>query len=433
MHILETTGGIAVGNKQTMDENTKKLFDSLKKLRDVRNDRIEYSKEVLKSLNDAFLVKAIEIRFKESRNADIALMAFGLMPGYEYEKIATIDRRYKYLEESDYLAHNPRSKIKTFANATEEEKYDLAEALRCGPEDKRIEWLADFLLDQKQNNIKKIIEDVDNYIRTINGKRFAKLPEPNYLKNNGRVQNECMGNARIKSSPEDCATTQTILDENSNSVRPGAGNKVKSKNTTKEDVNFKFDLTNNNSIEQEENEQKIPDTNNISICEEDERDTSTKDSGIQVSTNADSSKNNLQETFFIGLFPDELSDLSMLLNKLSTAKNHLLKLFAKNKAFLKKTILVIIVVCVAVTAIVGVAVAATVVFIQLQNSDRQNKTQYHFESELIDRGLFNESYTIEKICTSIYIYYTDEETGQKRRTSIIDEEISEEMIDAEVD
>ncbi len=187
-----------MGKRKTIDEDVDTLSKKMIKLRDTtKNDRIAYSEEILKLLKyekerepyefDAFLVKAIEIKFKESRNADIVLMAFGLMQGYEYGKITITDRRYKYLEESDYLAYNPRSKIKAFADATEDEKYDLAENLRSGPEDKRIEWLADFLLDQ--GNIGEFIEEIDDYIETVDGKKIAKLPEPNYLKNKRVVQN----------------------------------------------------------------------------------------------------------------------------------------------------------------------------------------------------------------------------------------------------
>ena len=80
-------------NKQTMDENTENLVKKLNKLRDARNDRIGYCDEILKLLNykkkrkpyefNAFLVKAVNIRFNESQDADIVLMAFGLLQGYE--------------------------------------------------------------------------------------------------------------------------------------------------------------------------------------------------------------------------------------------------------------------------------------------------------------------------------------------------------------
>lgn len=188
-----------MGNKQTIDEDINTLSDSLKKLRDARNDRIEYSEEVLKSLNykkerkpyefDAFLIKAVDIRFKESQDADIALMAFGLLRGYRYEQTTVTERRYRYLKESDYFPDDLRRKIKPYNEATTEEKNTLTGNIRKGRENTCIKWLADFLLDQ--GNIGEFIEEIDGYIEeTVDGKQFVKLPKPNYLKNKRVVQNE---------------------------------------------------------------------------------------------------------------------------------------------------------------------------------------------------------------------------------------------------
>lgn len=195
---LEQYGGVAVGNKQTMDKDTKTLSDSLKKLRDARNDRMGYCAEILKLLNykkerkpyefDAFLAKAVDIRFKESQDADIALMAFGLLHGYEYEQTTVTERRYKYLKESNYFTYDLRCKIKPYNEATTKEKDTLTGRIRKGREDTCIEWLANFLLDQ--GNIGEFIEEIDDYIETVDGKKIAKLPEPNYLKNKRVVQNE---------------------------------------------------------------------------------------------------------------------------------------------------------------------------------------------------------------------------------------------------
>lgn len=188
-----------MGNKQTMDGDTKNLIYKLNKLRDARNDRIKCNNEVLKSLNyekerkpyefDAFLVKAVDIRFKESQDADIALMAFGLLQGYRYEQTTTVtERRYRYLKESDYLPDDLRQKIKPYNEATKEEKDALTGNLRKGRENTCIKWLADFLLDQ--SSIEKFIEEIDDYIDTVDGKKIAKLPEPSYLKNKRVIQNE---------------------------------------------------------------------------------------------------------------------------------------------------------------------------------------------------------------------------------------------------
>lgn len=185
-----------MGNKQTMDEDTKNLIGKLNKFRDARKDRIKYSNEVLTSLNyekerepyefDAFLVKAVDIRFKKSQDADIALMAFGLLQGYTQTTVT--ERRYRYLKESNYLPDDLRRKIKPYNEATTTEKKLLTGRIRKGREDTCIKWLADFLLER--SSIEKFIEEIDDYIETVDGKQFAKLPEPSYLKNKRVIQNE---------------------------------------------------------------------------------------------------------------------------------------------------------------------------------------------------------------------------------------------------
>jgi len=188
-----------VDNKQTMDENTENLVKKLNKLRDARNDRMGYCDEILKLLNyekerkpyefDAFLVKAVDIRFKESQDADIILMAFGLLQGYEQTTVT--ERRYEYLKESDYLPDDLRRKIKPYDEATKKEKDTLTGNLRKGRENTCIRWLADFLLDQDNSSIGNFIDEIDDYIKeTVDGKKIVKLPEPSYLKNKRVVQNE---------------------------------------------------------------------------------------------------------------------------------------------------------------------------------------------------------------------------------------------------
>lgn len=186
-------------NKQTMDENTENLVKKLNKLRDARNDRMGYCDEILKLLNyekerkpyefDAFLAKAVDIRFKESQDADIILMAFGLLQGYEQTTVT--ERRYEYLKESDYLPDDLRRKIKPYDEATKKEKDTLTGNLRKGRENTCIRWLADFLLDQDNSSIGNFIDEIDDYIKeTVDGKKIVKLPEPSYLKNKRVVQNE---------------------------------------------------------------------------------------------------------------------------------------------------------------------------------------------------------------------------------------------------
>lgn len=197
--------------KQEINTDTKILAKKLIKLRDItKNDRTECNQEILEFLNyktqrenyqfDAFLVKAINQRFRGSMDADITLIAFGLMRGYEYDKIATTNRRCKYLKESDYLSYNSRNKIKSFIGIDSAEKKKLIENLRK-KENKRIEWLADFLLDQ--GNIRQFIEEVDNYIEIVDGKQFAKLPEPSYLTNRHIQGKGCGGEPNLPPQIDD--------------------------------------------------------------------------------------------------------------------------------------------------------------------------------------------------------------------------------------
>lgn len=219
-----------MGSKQTIDKDTDSLIKKLIKLRDIsKNDRTKCGEEILKSLNykkqrknyqfDAFLIKAIDWRFGESMDADIVLMAFGLLQGYEYDKIAITNRRYKYLEESNYLEYNPRSKIKSFVGVDDREKKKLVEGLRK-KEDKRIEWLADFLLDQ--SGIEKFIDEVDDYIEIIDGKSFAKLPEPSYLLQDNIAQNEAADIGQKKGGRQNPAAGHVPASENHGTDRTNA-------------------------------------------------------------------------------------------------------------------------------------------------------------------------------------------------------------------
>lgn len=170
-------------------------------------------------------------------------------------------------------------------------------------------------------------------------------------------------------------------------------------------------LTNKNSIEQEGNEQKSPDTNNISICEE-AQDTSTKNSGIQVSTNANNREHNLQETFFIGLFPDESPEPSMSPNKLSVIKKSL------------KNILGVIVYTIFVVKI------TIIIFTEIQQKNQPDKTRRQLEFENMDRQLSSEFCINGR--TEMTRSYWNDETGQTETISLfVGEEVNGGTIDAE--
>lgn len=149
------------------------LFSTLK-YKGKTGEKIDLS--FFKSKMDALLVKAAIEHFGISPDSDIVLMAFGLLEGYEYQRISLYDRRKNYLRESQYLKTNPRSKIKGFDEATEEEQRREIQNIRKGGEDTPIQSLAGFLIDQ---DIEEYIKDLDGYI-TKGDRPIAILPKPSY-------------------------------------------------------------------------------------------------------------------------------------------------------------------------------------------------------------------------------------------------------------
>lgn len=125
---------------------------------------------------DALLIKATRERFDVSPDADIVLMALGLLQGYKYQEMSLLNRRKKYLRESNYLQTHSRSENKIFNNASEKEKERLLDNLRKTGEDGLIWSLAEFLLKQ---NIAEYIEDLDGYITKSKNPK-AILPKPSY-------------------------------------------------------------------------------------------------------------------------------------------------------------------------------------------------------------------------------------------------------------
>lgn len=138
------------------------------------DERLNITVSIAKT--DALLIKATRERFDVSSDADIVLMSLGLLRGYEYQDMPLLDRRRKYLRESNYLQTNSRSKNKNFDNASEKEKNRLIDNLRKTGEDDLIRSLAEFLLEQ---NIAEYIKDLGGYITKSKTPR-AILPKPSY-------------------------------------------------------------------------------------------------------------------------------------------------------------------------------------------------------------------------------------------------------------
>ena len=100
---------------------------------------------------DALLIRAIAEHFDNSRDADVLLMAFGLLQCYHYTEIMSIgDRRKKYLAKSNYLQTHPRKQpVDDYSDATDDQKRKLEQNLRRA-EDVRITSLAKYLVEQAQ-------------------------------------------------------------------------------------------------------------------------------------------------------------------------------------------------------------------------------------------------------------------------------------------
>lgn len=150
-------------------------------------DKLDYKNNITTEVYefDAFLIKAVTDKFKNTYKFDIILMAFGLLDGYDYKKTSIGTRREKYLIESDYLKTNSREKVKSYIDANEEDKERLKDNLRNGPEKTNIEALADFLINKKEEEIEEYMNNIDGYIDKIcNDKNSVlysvKLPVPFY-------------------------------------------------------------------------------------------------------------------------------------------------------------------------------------------------------------------------------------------------------------
>lgn len=79
---------------------------------------------------DALLIKVVVEKFGETVRADMLLMSFGLLQGYEYELYSITDRRTKFLRESPYLQQNKKSKIKDYDKANPEQREKAQDSLR---------------------------------------------------------------------------------------------------------------------------------------------------------------------------------------------------------------------------------------------------------------------------------------------------------------
>lgn len=156
---------------------------------------LNYPKRLTVPQMDAFLIKAVYETFGDSTTeADIVLMALGLLDGYNYRSEPKImERRAEYLRKSEYLSYN---------NAIEKTQKHYRDNLRKS-EDPRLLQLAEFLLSLR-NNVDSFLSDIDNY---MDGKSRANLPTPSYIERK-RLQDETIVVVRYLVSGRNFLTTE---------------------------------------------------------------------------------------------------------------------------------------------------------------------------------------------------------------------------------
>lgn len=117
--------------------------DLVKAMVDIRDqDRVECGRYLFERLGhndsafitesqlDELLFMTVRKRLGTSIYADMLLMAFGLLPGYEYENLTIGKRREKFLRESNWLKVNKKSKIENYDSASKEELESVLKSLR---------------------------------------------------------------------------------------------------------------------------------------------------------------------------------------------------------------------------------------------------------------------------------------------------------------
>ena len=165
------------------------LWGALKNLRECRADTrqglyniifdtLGYHKEIKLFEQEACLIKTVNKLFgKYTPDADIVLMALGLLEGYEYNFLQTgKNRRIKYLQESPYLM-NSEGKDASYDKANDGLKDNYEGRLRRYVEPDLLLEMANFMF-KPPNHTEEFINDVADY---IDG-RMAIFPIPGYIK-----------------------------------------------------------------------------------------------------------------------------------------------------------------------------------------------------------------------------------------------------------
>lgn len=156
--------------------------DLVKAMVDIRDkDRAECGRYLFEQLGysdsafitesqlDELLFMTVRKRLGTSIHADMLLMAFGLLPGYEYENLTIGKRREKFLRESNWLKINKRSKAEDYNSASEEELKSARDSLR-NVERHWMEQIADELTTHvklKDENGNEIKDALKEYIKLL--------------------------------------------------------------------------------------------------------------------------------------------------------------------------------------------------------------------------------------------------------------------------
>lgn len=134
----------------------------------------DYRKGINTEDAKAFLIKVIYENFGVGTDADVLLMAFGLLAGYDRWKIN--GRRRHYIIETERLRGES-----VFANLPKEKQNDEVNNMK-GREDPLIQKMAVAIGEISETEIAEYFKDNRKYTRTgPQGRRIADLPRPNYL------------------------------------------------------------------------------------------------------------------------------------------------------------------------------------------------------------------------------------------------------------
>lgn len=161
---------------------TSDLVKAMVNIRD--QDRVECGRYLFELLgyNDSAFITELqldELLFKVVRNrlgasiyADMLLMAFGLLPGYEYDSYSLGERRRKFLRNSNWLKVNRKSKITEFDSASKEDQ-DSAEKSLPNVEKYWMGKIADEFIKHvklKNENGEEIKGALEKYIKLLDDK-----------------------------------------------------------------------------------------------------------------------------------------------------------------------------------------------------------------------------------------------------------------------